>query len=136
MCEYNTESLKKQAKMCNFRKLNAKLAGEEGSTVFLWSFIKSKSEDQEFVVDGVITDLVEHGFEVLVLQTGSTVRCYLGDMPIIKWEAKIQQGVKTMLLNWAADGKVSTALVCFSCKQLTYLSAALDYKVLFRRLEK
>ena len=78
--------------------------------MYLWAFIKSKSENQEFIVDGVITDFVEHGFEVLVLQTGSTVRCYLGDMPIVKWEAKVQQGVKTILLDWAADGKVSNII--------------------------
>ena len=38
--EYETQNLDKQAKRCNEMKFEAKLAGEEGSMVYLWSFVK------------------------------------------------------------------------------------------------
>jgi len=104
-CEYEVGNLTKQAKMCNVRKMNAKLCGEEGSSVYLWAFIKAKSNSQEFIMQGVITDLVEHGFEVLILQTGSSIRCYYGEMEILKWEQKIQNGVKRINIDWAKDNK-------------------------------
>ena len=73
-CEYDQGSLAAQAEMCNKRKMNAKTCGEEGAEVYMWAFIKSQSAEQEFIMEGIIVDLVEHGFEVLILQTGSSIR--------------------------------------------------------------
>ena len=33
-------------------------------------------------------------------------RCYYGEMEILKWEQKIQNGVKRINIDWAKDNKV------------------------------
>jgi len=101
--EYDQGTLAAQAEMCNKRKSNAKSCGEEGSEVYMWAFIKSKSAEQEFIMEGIIVDLVEHGFEVLILQTGSVIRCYYGEMEIVKWEEKTEKSVKCVKIDWAMD---------------------------------
>ena len=63
-----------QANECNERKVAAKLAGGEGSQIFFWSMVKMISEQSEFVMDGVVIDLVEFGVEVLIYETSMTVR--------------------------------------------------------------
>jgi len=67
--------LDSQAKLCNDRKTNAKLAGEEGNAIYLWSMIKQiTSAGNEFIMDGIVTDLVEFGLEILLTDCGQSIR--------------------------------------------------------------
>jgi len=66
--------LKDQADECNDRKVQAKMAGEEGNQIYFWSMVKMIARDSQFAMDGVVTDLVEHGLEVLLYETGTSVR--------------------------------------------------------------
>lgn len=72
--ETPAETLTEQAESCNERKLQAKLAGEDGSDVYLWCMIKRITKDSEFIMDGVVTGLVEYGLEILLHETGFTLR--------------------------------------------------------------
>jgi len=95
-----------QANECNERKVAAKLAGEEGSQIFFWSMVKMISEQSEFVMNGVVIDLVEFGVEVLIYETSMNVRCYYGEMEILKYKPKVIDNViKSVDLDWSNDGK-------------------------------
>ena len=75
LCKYDDSVLDAQAKLCNDRKINAKLAGEEGNAIYLWSMIKQITEaGNQFIMDGIVTDLVEFGFEILLVDCGQAVR--------------------------------------------------------------
>ena len=50
------------------------MAGEEGNQIYFWSMVKMIARDSQFAMDGVVTDLVEHGLEVLLYETGTSVR--------------------------------------------------------------
>lgn len=102
----NETELKEQADECNDRKVQAKLAGEEGNQIYFWSMVKMITRDSQFTMDGVVTDLVEHGLEVLLYETGTSVRCYYGEMAILKYQARtIEKITKSVELYWATDGQ-------------------------------
>jgi len=103
--ETPAETLTEQAESCNERKLQAKLAGEDGSDVYLWCMIKRITKDSEFIMDGVVTGLVEYGLEILLHETGFTLRIYYGEMLAIKYSIFEKNGYKAVAITWAKDNK-------------------------------
>jgi len=101
--DYTLLSLSEQAKLCNERKFNAKLAGEEGAVIYLWSMIKESKA--EFIMEGVVSGFLDHGIEVLLHAVGQTVQCYYDVMPIIKFSEHDRNEVKYVKIDWAADKK-------------------------------
>ncbi len=118
--ETPAETLTEQAESCNERKLQAKLAGEDGSDVYLWCMIKRITKDSEFIMDGVVTGLVEYGLEILLHETGFTLRyvifyikknkftfrIYYGEMLATKYSIFEKNGYKAVAITWAKDNKV------------------------------
>lgn len=103
--ETPAETLTEQAESCNERKLQAKLAGEDGSDVYLWCMIKRITKDSEFIMDGVVTGLVEYGLEILLHETGFTLRIYYGEMLATKYSIFEKNGYKAVAITWAKDNK-------------------------------
>lgn len=101
--EMEQQTLSDQANSCNEKKTLAKLAGEDGSSIYLWSMIRRITKDSEFVMDGVVTGLVEFGLEVLLYETGNTLRIYFGEMIATTYDVYERENLKIVKVTWASD---------------------------------
>ncbi|CAG0885002.1 unnamed protein product [Cyprideis torosa] len=88
------------AEHCNLRKEYAKKCSELSSEMFLGCFISACGPLRS---KGMIMGVLDHAFEVLLLDMGSVCRVYTNTPNIASYNHVKLKGVSSIRIHWAAD---------------------------------
>lgn len=93
--------LQRITERCNDRKQTSKVVQEVSGELYLCLFIKQIKEMDE---EAMVTMVLDHAFDVLILRMGVIKRVYLDKLPLVIFNLKKQDARKSLSLTWKADG--------------------------------
>ncbi|XP_068219818.1 uncharacterized protein Dis3l2 isoform X3 [Palaemon carinicauda] len=92
--------LQRITERCNDRKQTGKIVQEVSGELYLSLFIK---QVKEMVEEGMVTMVLDHAFDVLILRMGVIKRVYLDKLPL-KFHLTKHESGKSLHLTWNAEG--------------------------------
>ncbi|XP_063604806.1 DIS3-like exonuclease 2 isoform X3 [Penaeus indicus] len=98
--EITNKAVNKKAEHCNDRKQTAKTLQEISSELYMALFIKRAGE---MVEEGMVMAILDHSFDVLVLNIGMVKRVYTDKLPLLNIKHVKSKGKSSLTLYWGAD---------------------------------
>uniref|UniRef100_T1IJ75 DIS3-like exonuclease 2 n=1 Tax=Strigamia maritima TaxID=126957 RepID=T1IJ75_STRMM len=92
--------LQRQCEHCNDKKYAAKLCQESSQEIYLGAFIKETNIREEVAM---VIAVLDHSFDVLILQFGIVKRVYCDKLPLLGKHYQKQHGIPHLTLTWRAD---------------------------------
>ncbi|XP_071522150.1 uncharacterized protein [Panulirus ornatus] len=98
-------TIQKIAEHCNDRKLSSKILQELSSELYLSVFIR---QVEELVLEGMVIMVLDHSFDVLLLNLGVIKRVYTDKLPLDDIEHRKGSGVSSLILKWKTEGSINS----------------------------
>ena len=100
--------VEKAAQHCNDKRLAAKKVGEASAELFLAVFI---GECGPLTQAGVVTGVMDHALDVLVLQMGVVKRVYVDRCGVARHSFKRTAGVSALTMIWEDGVKMTLRMM-------------------------